>query len=161
MSVIIQGNQLRQVALGTRVQGKTSTIGAGGGTFQLFTVAGGEVLITSLYGKVTTAVTLDTETLAIQIDPTAGTTVTWVTATDVGTTDTAVGDLLGVAIETNDTANNQVNVKVNGQPLMNYLAQSGEIELVAANVTGTEDGVIEWYCTYVPLTDGATVVASA
>lgn len=157
MSVIIQGSQLRQIALGTRVQGKTSTIGAGGGTFQLFTVAGGEVLITALWGKVTTAITLDTETLAIQVDPTAGTTVTWVTATDVGTTDTAVGDILGFMEQGDATT----DFKVNGQPLMNYIATTGEIELVAANVTGTEDGVIQWFCTYVPLTDGATVVASA
>lgn len=157
MSVIIQGSQLRQISLGSRVQGKTSTIGAGGGTFQLFTVAGGEVLITALWGKVTTAITLDTETLAVQTDPTTGTTVTWVTATDVGTTDTAVGDILGFA----DQHDGTTDFKVNGQPLMNYIATTGEIELVAANVTGTEDGVIQWFCTYVPLTDGATVAASA
>ena len=161
MSVIIQGSQLRQVALGTRVQGKTSTFVAGGGTHQVFTVAGGEVLITSLYGKVTTAISLDAHKLSLQVDPTAGTTVVWVAATDLGTTDTAVGDLLGVAVETNDTANNQINFAVNGEPLLNRIAQSGEIEVVDSNETGTEVGVVQWFCTYVPLTDGATVVASA
>lgn len=157
MSVIIQGTQLREISLGRYVQGKTSTIGAGGGTFQLFTVAGGEVLITALWGKVTTAVTLDTETLALQLDPTTGTTVTWVAATDIGTTDTAVGDLLGFV----DTDTTTPDFRVNGRPLTNILATTGEIEMVAANVTGTEDGVVEWYCTYVPLTAGASVVASA
>jgi hypothetical protein len=157
MSVIIQGTQLRDIGLGRYVQGKTSTITAGGATFQLFTVAGGEVLITALWGKVTTAVTLDTETLALQLDPTTGTTVTWVAATDLGTTDTAAGDILGFVDESTTTP----DFRVNGRALTNILATTGEIEMVAANVTGTEDGVVEWYLTYVPLTPGATVVASA
>ena len=48
MSVIIQGSQLREISLGRFVQGQRSTITAG--TKQVFTVAGGEVLITALYG---------------------------------------------------------------------------------------------------------------
>lgn len=157
MSVIIQGTQLREIALGRYVQGKTSTIGAGGGVKQLFTVAGGEVLITGLWGKVTTAISLDTETLALQLDPTTGTTVVWVTATDLGTTDTAVGDILGVK----DQGDGTTDFKVNGEILRNYIATTGEIELDVANVTGTEDGVIDWFCTWIPLTAGATVTASA
>lgn len=156
MGNYIDGNALRDNSLGRYVQGQSCTITAGGGTKQLFTVAGGEVLITALWGKATTAITLDTETLAVQIDPTAGTTVTWVTATDVGTTDTAVGDILGFMEQGDGTT----DFKVNGQPLMNYIATTGEIELVAANVTGTEDGAMDWFCTYVPLTPGATVVAA-
>jgi len=156
MSTLINNTELREIALGRYVQGQSSTIGAGGGTKQLFTVAGGEVLITALWGKATTAITLDTETLAIQIDPTTGTTVTWVQATDVGTTDTAVGDILGFK----DQGDGTVDFLVNGQPLSGYIATTGEIELVAANVTGTEDGVMDWFCTYVPLTAGASVVAA-
>lgn len=157
MSVIIQGSQLRQVSLGQYVQGKTSVIAAGGGTHQVFTVAGGEVLITALWGKVTEAIALDTSTVALQLDPTTGTTVTWVAATDLGTTDSAVGDLIGVVDESTTTP----DFRVNGRPLLDILATTGEVEAVVANVTGTEDGTIEWYCTYVPLTTGATVVASA
>lgn len=156
MSNYLTGTSLRDVGLGRYVQGQRSTITAGGGTKQLFTVAGGEVLITALYGKVVTAVTLDTETLAVQIDPTAGTTVTWVQATDVGTTDSVAGDILGFR----DQGDGTTDFMVNGQALSGYIATTGEIELVAANVTGTEDGVIDWYCTYVPITSGATVVAA-
>jgi hypothetical protein len=139
MSVIIQGSQLREISLGRFVQGQRSTITAG--TKQVFTVAGGEVLITALYGKVATALTLATETVALQLDPTTGTTVTWVAATDLESTATP-------------------DFRVNGRPLTNILATTGEIEAVVADVTGTEDGAIDWFCTYVPLTPGATVVAA-
>ena len=154
MSVIIQGSQLREISLGRFVQGQRSTITAG--TKQVFTVAGGEVLITALYGKVATALTLATETVALQLDPTTGTTVTWVAASDLGSTDSAVGDLIGVVDESTTTP----DFRVNGRPLTNILATTGEIEAVVADVTGTEDGAIDWFCTYVPLTPGATVVAA-
>ena len=114
------------------------------------------MLITALYGKVATALTLATETVALQLDPTAGTTVTWVAATDLGSTDSAVGDLIGVVDESTATP----DFRVNGRPLTNILATTGEIEAVVADVTGTEDGAIDWFCTYVPLTPGATVVAA-
>lgn len=154
MTTIIQGSQLREISLGRFVQGQRSTITAG--TKQVFTVAGGEVLITALYGKVATALTLATETVALQLDPTTGTTVTWVAATDLGSTDSAVGDLIGVVDESTTTP----DFRVNGRPLTNILATTGEIEAVVADVTGTEDGAIDWFCTYVPLTPGATVVAA-
>ena len=154
MTTIIQGSQLREISLGRFVQGQRSTITAG--TKQVFTVAGGEVLITALYGKVATALTLATETVALQLDPTAGTTVTWVAASDLGSTDSAVGDLIGVVDESTTTP----DFRVNGRPLTNILATTGEIEAVVADVTGTEDGAIDWFCTYVPLTPGATVVAA-
>ena len=154
MTTIIQGSQLREISLGRFVQGQRSTITAG--TKQVFTVAGGEVLITALYGKVATALTLATETVALQLDPTTGTTVTWVAASDLGSTDSAVGDLIGVVDESTTTP----DFRVNGRPLTNILATTGEIEAVVADVTGTEDGAIDWFCTYVPLTPGATVVAA-
>ena len=157
MSTLINSTELREISLGRYVQGKTSVLAAGGGTHQVFTVAGGEVLITALWGKVTEAIALDTSTVALQLDPTTGTTVTWVAATDLGTTDSAVGDLIGVVDESTTTP----DFRVNGRPLLDILATTGEVEAVVANVTGTEDGTIEWYCTYVPLTAGASVVASA
>ena len=156
MSTLINSTELREISLGRYVQGQRSTIGAGGGTKQVFTVAGGEVLITALWGKVATAITLATETVALQLDPTTGTTVTWVAATDLGTTDSAVGDLIGVVDESTTTP----DFRINGRPLTNILATTGEIEAVIADVTGTEDGAIDWFCTYVPLTAGATVVAA-
>lgn len=156
MSTLIKGNELREISLGRYVQGKTSDVTSGGpATYQMFTVAGGEVLITALWGKVTTAITTTSETLAIQLDPTAGTTKTIVTATDVGSTDTAVGDVIGFR----DQGDATIDVLVNGFALRDLIVSTGEIEAVVA--TASSNGVIEWYCTWVPLTPGATVEASA
>jgi hypothetical protein len=154
MTTLISGSQLRDIGLGRRVQGKTSTV-AGAGTHQLFTVAGGEVLITSLYGKVTTAITGATGTYALQVDPTAGDTDTVVTATALGATDVTVGTLLGVR----DQGDGTTDFAPGQFALSGLVVAAGEIELVAADATA--DGVIEWYATYVPLTDGATLAASA
>lgn len=156
MSNYITGTSLREISLGRYVQGKTSTVTAGGGTFQLFNIAGGEVLITALWGKVTTAITLATEGIAIQTNPTTGDTVVVAAGTtDLGTTDTAAGTLLGVGDQTSAAV-----VIKGGKPIMNLVVSTGAIEATVANVTGTEDGVIEWYCTWVPLTTGATVTSA-
>lgn len=150
MSVIIQGSQVRQIGLGTRVA-KSNTV-AGAGTQALFTVAGGRVLITSLYGAVTTAITV-AGTSQLQSNPTTGTTSVLSTATDLGTTDTPVGDLLAVTLPT--AAIQRGGAVLN---LTNDLViPVGQIELVTA--TGG-DGTVNWVVTYVPLDDGASVVAA-
>lgn len=154
MSVIIQGTQLREVNLGRYTQGKTSTL-SGAAVHQLFTVAGGEVLVTALWGKVTTTLA-GANTVNLQTDPTTGDTVVVVAATDLGTTDTAAGTVVGVVDADTSTPDYR---KGGPHPLMNLLVTTGEIE---ADVTGAgADGVIEWYCTWVPLTPGATVVAAS
>lgn len=159
MSTLIQGSQLREIALGRYTQGKTSTI-TSDTTFQVFTVAGGEVLITALWGKVTTAITDAGEDLALQMDNTTGPTTSLTqNSGDVGTTDTAAGTLI-LFSEDNDGASAPGFLLGAGMPLR-FVAATGEIELVVGTGTGAEDGVIEWYCTWVPLTNGATVVASA
>lgn len=154
MSVIIQGTQLREISLGRYVQGKTSTV-SGAGTHQVFTVAGGEVLITSLWGKVDTAITGATGTYALQVDPTTGDTDTVVTATPLGATDVVAGTVLGVR----DQGDGTTDFAPGQFALGNLVATTGEVELVAADATA--DGVIDWFCTWVPLTAGATVEASA
>ncbi len=156
MSTLINNTELREISLGRYVQGKTSNITTGGAaTYQLFTVTGGEVLITSLWGKVTTAVTV-ANTVNLQTDPTTGDTVVIVQATDLGTTDTAAGTTVGV---TGEQIAGTTDFVKGGFALSNLVVTTGEVESV---VTGTNpDGVIEWYCTYVPLTAGASVAASA
>lgn len=156
MANFIQGNQLRTVDLGRYVTGQTSNITSGGpATYTLFDVAGGEVLITALWGKVTTSITTNSETLNLQCNPTTGDTVVTVTATDLGTSDTVAGDVIGVTASTLAPA---TGWKVNGHPA-SFIVSTGTIE--CAVVTSSSNGVVAWYCTYVPLTPGATVAASA
>lgn len=151
MSVIIQGSQLRTVLYGTRVEKATGTLAAT--TISLFTVAGGKVLITSIVGEVTTAITV-ANSYKLQHNPTTGTTKDLCAATDIGTTDTPAGNLLGFQGLTGDSIlTGPGAVPTLKQPIV---LTAGVIEHVSA---GT-DGVITWVITWVPLDDGATVVAA-
>lgn len=151
MSVLIQGNQLRSVLFGVRVQKATGTLTAA--TVGLFTVAGGKVLITSIVGEVTTAITV-ANSYKLQHNPTVGTTKDLCAATDIGTTDTPAGSLLGFQGLTGDSIlQGPGAVPTIKQPIV---LTAGSIEHVSA---GT-DGAITWVLTYVPLDDGATVAAA-
>ena len=138
----------RELTTGILVSKSTGTLAAT--TVPLFTIAGGLVIVTSLVGRVTTAVTV-ANSYKLQHNPTAGTTVDLCAATDIGTTDTALGEILVVT-----------GVKATGlvvgalQSSMRVFMDTGQIEHVSA---GT-DGAITWYLTYVPLNTGATVVAA-
>jgi hypothetical protein len=144
MSVIIQGSQSRNLLLGVApISKSTGTLAAT--TVALFTIAGGEVLVTALWGKATTAITV-ANSYKLQFNPTTGDTGDMCAATDIGTNDTAAGSLLIAG-----------SASGGGYALpLTAVLSIGQIESVSA---GT-DGVITWYLTYVPLTDGATIVAA-
>lgn len=150
MSTIIAGSQLRTINLGPRVTKATGTLTVA--TLPLFTISGGLVAVTSLVGRVTTAITV-AGTSKLQHNPTAGTTVDLCAATDLGTTDTVVGEILVVdGLKT--------STFVLGALAMQkwpVLMDTGQIEQVTA--TGA-DGAITWSITYVPVDDSATIVAA-
>jgi hypothetical protein len=149
MSVIVQGSQLRNLLFGNAPISKaTGTLAAT--TVALFTVAGGRVAVTSLFGVVTTSITV-ANSYKLQNNPTAGDTSDIVAATDIGTTDTVAGTVLGF-----DGAPASSIVKGAGGLGRPLFLPAGQIESVSA---GT-DGAITWYLTYVPYDDGATVVAA-
>lgn len=153
MSTIIQGTELRALVVGRGPVEKASGAISGDPTISLFTVAGGEVLITALWLKVTTVIAAAGGTLALQTNPTTGDTVTVVAATDLGTTDSAAGTIIGVVDESTTTP----DWRKGGRPLTNLVVTTGTVELVGAS---SVDGAVTAYCTWVPLTDGATLVAS-
>jgi len=147
MTVMIQGSQLRDVGLGRRVT-KTITQ-SGAGTQNVFTITG-EVLITSIYGKVTTAITV-AGTTKLTANPTAGTSVDLCTATDLGTTDTVVGEIV-VPIK-----GSAISLGANVATPHGTVVAAGVIEHTVA--TGG-DGAIQWCVTYVPLSDDGAVTAA-
>lgn len=152
MSVIIQGSQLRTMLLGTRVAKSTGTLAAT--TVPLFTIAGGECLVTSLHGLVTTSITV-ANSYKLQHNPTTGDTQDLCAATDIGTTDTLAGSVLQFSLATTTAPPKLISVGY-GTARRDVAVTTGQIESVSA---GT-DGVINWVLTYVPLTDGATIVAA-
>lgn len=148
MTTLIQGDQVRTIKEGILVQKATGTLTNASGV-GLFNVTG-LVKVTSLVGVVTTAITV-ANTYALAFDPALGTSYTIATGADIGTTDTAAGELLvaemdGTALAVANRA--QVNTAL-------YL-KDGAVE---HDSTGT-DGAITWYLTYVPITAGASVAAA-
>jgi len=153
MTTMIQGTELRALTLGRGPVGKAvPTLSAT--TFQLFTVTGGQVLITALWGVVTTTIAAAGGTLALQVDPTTGDTAVVVAATDLGTGDAAAGTVIGVR----DQGDGSTDFAESGFALSGLVVPVGEVELVGASGV---DGGITVYCTWVPLTDGASLVAAA
>lgn len=153
MSTLIQGEELKKLILGNGpVSSATGTI-TGDPTTVIYTVTGGEVLITSFYGKVTTALTNATGTYAIQQNPTTGDTQTLVTATALGGTDVTVGTVLG--LDQGTTAASKF--LGGGRTDLNAVVTTGNIEFVGAL---SADGAVTFYVTWVPLTTGALLVTS-
>lgn len=155
MSTMINGNQVRQIGLGLGPVSKASGTLTHNGVVQLFTVTGGEVLITALWLKVTTTMA-GANTVAIQHDPDTGDTQTIVTATDLGTTDTAAGSVVGL---TQGTTAASAFLR-GGHVALNAVVTTGDVELLATG-SGTVDGAVTVYVCWVPLTDGAALVAAA
>lgn len=152
MSTIIQGDQLRTLNLGQRTSKAYPTMAVE--TKVLFNITGGRVLLTAIYGLVTTSITV-AGTSQLQSNPTASgaTTSVMSTATDLGTTDTPAGDLLGLTAPGSAIGRGGVV-----QTLTNSLViPVGAIEQV--NATGV-DGGITWVVTWVPLDNGALLAAA-
>jgi hypothetical protein len=152
VSVLLDNNAFRKSILGLGpVVKSTGTLAAT--TVALFTIAGGEVLVTAMWGKVTTSITVAND-YYLQFNPTTGDTQKMCANTDVGGTDTLAGTLLTFGAQTSTAAKKLMSIGY-GEPLVTVLS-IGQIESVSA---GT-DGVISWNVMWVPLTDGATLVAA-
>lgn len=147
MANFIEGSQLRRLNLGNGPVSTASGTLAEATTPTLFTIAGGEVLITALWAKVTTAITV-ANTVTVQANPTTGDT-SAIVAGDLGTTDTAAGTVLGW--EPDSAA------WVRNGPPASAVVSTGTVELDSAGTS--VDGAMTVYCTWVPLTNGATLVA--
>lgn len=157
MSVLIQGDQIRALLLGVRVEKSTGVVASG--VFNLFTVTG-RVLLTSLVGEVTTLIGATVATLKLSYDPTAaGSTFDLCTAVSVetdavkqqyyiaGNVATPGALLVGGTVGQSNP--------VFSQPL---LLSAGVItQTLSADPVG---GVISWTTTYIPLDNGSSVVAA-
>lgn len=149
MTTMIAGSQIRSIGLGVRVEKSTGTLAAT--TIPLFTIAGGMVMVTSLQGRVTAPVTV-ANSYKLQHNPTAGTTVDLCAASDIGTTDTVLGEIFVVS----GVRATGIVIGANPRVAMGVVMDTGQIESVSA---GT-DGAILWSLTYIPLDDGASLVAA-
>ncbi len=153
MTNLLDQTAFRRSVLGNGPVSKaTGTLAAT--TVALFTVAVGEVLVTALWGVVTTSITV-ANSYKLQFNPTTGDTQDLCAATDIGTTDTLAGSVLQFGLATTTAPPKLISIGY-GFARRDVVLSIGQIEHVSA---GT-DGAITWYATWVPLTDGATLVAA-
>jgi hypothetical protein len=122
-------------------------------TATLFTVSGGAVLVTALFGKVTTACGATVTTLTL--GDSVGGAATIATATAI--TSAAAGTLLAP----NPSAGAAGALLVKTVPFVSYVPLAISPFLLAANVTWTtnanDTGQVAWYLWYMPIDFDASV----
>ncbi|MBH1939079.1 hypothetical protein I5Q34_33290 [Streptomyces sp. AV19] len=152
MSVIIQGSQLRTVNFGTKVDKAAATVPQNA-LSALFTVSGGRVVVTGIVGEVTTVIGGTTPSAKLVANPTTGADSDITTATAI--TGDAVGNLYGVS-----TVGGALGVleSVAPMPQEPFVLKAGTLDLHVSAADAT--GAIKWSLFYVPLDDGASVVAA-
>ncbi|MCU1687772.1 MAG: hypothetical protein JWQ81_8511 [Amycolatopsis sp.] len=155
MSVIIQGSQIRQILLGSKVERATAALPQTA-TGNIYTVAGGRILVTGLVGEVTVATGAVATNLKISTAPTTGTAVdltanTLVTSKEVGSQYTLPAASGSAGIVKNGGAGGQFPTH---QP---YIIPIGAISITT---DASDTGSMKWTLTYIPLDDGASVVAA-
>jgi hypothetical protein len=133
----------------------TATTDFTASTDDMFTVAGGAIKITSLFGKCTTLAGGSPGTMTIESDATAGADYDSDLSTTVSVDALGAGDSIRF---TNAIDEGVLTLTANtgaGQPL-SWFVDAGNIEQTLSS-TGT--GAVTWYMTYVPLETGVTVTA--
>lgn len=163
MSVIIQGSQLRQIDLGVRVE-KVVTNPQTAST-NIFTVTGGKVAITSLVGTVSTVQGATANSFNLTYTPSGG------AAADISAATVCTSDAAGTYYTITGVAADLLSAqKVGGTevPQVTYaptptfltgslVVGSGAMQLKAS---GSNTGATTWVVTYVPIDDGAALVAA-
>lgn len=142
------------VGLGFRVDKTSATLPATT-TQNIFTVAGGRVLIKGLLGEVTTIIQAQATTLKVTAAPTVGTAVDLTSTVDINAKE--AGTLLlaecdGTALV---AANAGAGMSGIGEPFA--IVNTGVIR-IATGATST--GATKWTLWYVPLDEGASVVSA-
>jgi hypothetical protein len=146
----VPGKSIRSVNYGTRVARLAATLPATGNQ-TIFTVTG-RVLITTLIGEVTTATGATVTNLKVTAVSTVGSIATDLTA-NAAVTSLAVGNLYGIS----GIAATAANIGSAVQQSNELVVQPGVIRITT---DATNTGAMTWTVTYVPLDDGASIVAA-
>lgn len=161
MSVSPSSVQVLGVLYGLQVTGGAKTLPAGT-SGDIFTIAGGRIIVTSLIGKITTAIQNQACTLSIGNKPSGGS----AQASSLCTA-TAIANLaLGTFVAPPLYATGPLLVSANPGVLSpsELSAITGGIAMVDVGTidittSATNTGAITWTLTFIPYDVGATVVA--
>jgi len=156
MATLIQGDELRTITLGRRVDKAAATLPQTT-TDNLFTISGGQVLLTSIVGEVTTVVQTQANNTKLTLNPTAtGASQDMCAVLDI--TADAVGELYTISGTVGDALRSDLLVGLNSLwGAGGMVLSEGVIEL---NCAASNTGATKWYLTYIPLDDGASVAAA-
>lgn len=170
MSVLNPNKAFAQGILGVAAQRATATIPQST-TASIFTVTGGKVAITSLIGEVTTVIGATTVNFNVTYTPSGGAAADLCAAT--ACTSDAVGTLYsvvsGIAADLlsiqSDTVAAVSPVLASEVPNVTYAPLLRQPIVVRAGAVGfktsaSTTGAVKWTCTWVPIDDGATLVAA-
>lgn len=156
MTAMIQGDQIRSIALGIKVSRATAALPQTTAS-ALFTISTGRVWVVQLVGEVTTVIQTQADATKITFDPTdAGATQDLCATLDI--TADAVGTCYSItgtpATAMQDALNFVSSNKQLAQPL---LLKPGSILLDCA---ASNTGSVKWDLCYVPYDNGASVAAA-
>ncbi len=156
MATLIEGAALRHMNLGRRVDRATDTLPQSTDE-ALFTITGGQVLITSLVGEVTTVIQTQANNTKLKFNPTAtGADQDLCAVLDI--TADPVGELYTISGTVGDALRSDLLIGLNSLLGAGGLILSeGAIELDCA---ASNTGSVKWYLTYIPLDDGASIAAA-
>lgn len=157
MSQLNPGSQFAKGLRGIHVARATATLpqtAAGA----LFTVATGKVLVTALYGEVTTVIQTQADATKLTFDPTdAGATQDLCATTDI------TADAVGTVYSITGTPATVLQDALNFLPPNKSLAVPGLIlkpGSILLDCAASNTGSVKWDLWYVPLDSGATVAAA-
>lgn len=153
MTAMVQGDQVRSVVCGIRVE-KTGLAITGVSTKSIFLVTGGPVLITAIFGVVTTVFQAQANAVKLVATPTVG------TVNDLTGTVEANGAAVGALFGATGLAADALVLSTGGgvSNLRNPLVvNTGAIGL---NTAASSTGAMRWVLTYVPMDNGASVAAA-
>ena len=151
MSDFIDGKALRKLVLGKKVERATSAMT---NALELFTVGTGRCLVTLMLGQVTTDIQNTSVDFTIVADPTTGTSTN--IAALLAVDDDEAGTMYSVAGAAATALVEGSSGSVAG-PLQPFIVAPGAIEIT---MTGAHTGSVKWTLFYIPIDDGATIVAA-
>lgn len=149
---------LRELYLGRRILGQTTektTEVMAGATTDLFTVAGGRIVITQILGEITVVMQALATSIHLLYTPTTGTARNICAALLVNAY--AEGDILGITGINTDAMLPPASSGAVEAQTMGVIVQEGVIALVD-DLANT--GSIRWTLKWLPIDEGATVVTA-
>lgn len=149
----IDGRSLRKLLLGLKVDRATAALPQST-TGHLFTIAGGRVMVPLILGEVTTAIQAQATTAKLTSTPTTG------TAVDVCGTLDLTGKEIGTLLTVTGTfANALVGANAGAASMQDrpFVLPIGFLDLITV---ASSTGSIKWTVFYIPIDDGASVVAA-